>query len=96
MNIPRIRCKSGQIESPPELAGKWCFTVSLWTFDGETQIGDDIGPFGAFDTQEQAINESKKAAQMACEDIEKNVDGKVSGKYLDMKNGGIMRSWVEN
>jgi len=93
---PRIRAQSGQIEEPEELKGKWCFTISMWSFDGEEMIGEPIGPFGPYETQKEAIEQSKKAAQQACEQIELREVGQVSGKYIDMKNGGLLRSWMEN
>lgn len=91
----RIRTQSGQIESPPELAGKWAFEISFWSLDGETKL-NAMGPFGAFETQKEAITESKKAARMASEEFEKAIVGKTSGKYFDMKNGGTLRPWDEN
>lgn len=96
MMPPRIRSSSFQAEAPEDVKGKWFFEVSMWTFDGEQMVGEPIGPFGPYDTQDIAIAESKKAAQKACESIETRVDGKPSGRYMDMKNGGVMRNWMEN
>jgi hypothetical protein len=91
--VPRIRCRSAEIIDPPELRGKWAFEVSLWDFYGERQIGEPFGPYGAFDTQAQAIEESKRCAQMICDDIVKSMGEEPTGRYLDMKNGGVVRKW---
>lgn len=96
MNPPRIRAQSFQFESPTEWKDKWGFEISMWSLDGETRIGDAIGMFGPFDTQEMAVAASKDAAKLVCEDIEKRMTGEVSGKYLDLKNGAVLRSWMEN
>lgn len=92
--IPRIRGRSGLIESG-EHKDKWGYELSLWTLDGETQIG---GPWqlGPFKTKEEAQEAGMDATRLACETIEKGIDGKVSGKYLDFKNGAILRPWNNN
>lgn len=91
----RIRAKSGKIEYPQELAGKWAFVVSFWTQDGETLLKEEA-PVGSFETQKEAIKESKIAARFISEEFQKHFDGKVNGKYIDMKNGGILRDWDEH
>lgn len=93
--IPRIRGKVGQIEEPEELKDKWCFNLSLWTFDGETQIGEPFGPFGPFDSEEIAQKELMIAARVACEGIEKAAGFEPSGKYIDLKANAILRPWDE-
>ena len=50
----------------------------------------------AFETEEIAKEEMKKATQLACEAVEKKKGFKPSGTYLDMKNGGIVRPWKEH
>jgi hypothetical protein len=93
---PRIRGRVGQASEPKEWAGKFAFEISMWTFDGETQIGDPFGPFGPYDTEAQAKDAMRRACQLASESIEQAMTGKVSGKYLDLKNGGVLRQWEEN
>lgn len=96
MSIPRIRGKVGAIEDPKDLAGKFAFTISLWTFDGEKMIGDPFGPFGPYETEAIAKEEMRKVTKEICEEIERNETGKVSGMYLDLKNGAVLRSWSDN
>ena len=91
--IPRIRGRIGEISEPKELQGKFAFEVSIWSFDGEKQLSDPIGPYGPFETHAEAQAEMKNVVRMISEAIEKNETGKLSGSYLDMKNGGILRSW---
>lgn len=93
--IPRIRGKVGIIDDPPELAGQFAFEISLWDLTGETKIGESFGPFGPFKTDREAQDELKKATKSVCEEIERTETGDVSGRYLDLKNGGVMRPWVE-
>jgi hypothetical protein len=92
MSIPRIRGRVGQIEEPYLDAGKWAFEISIWDLTGEHQVGEPIGPIGPYDTQELALSELKKATKLCC-DV---ATGEPSTRYLDMKNGGIMRPWEEN
>jgi hypothetical protein len=95
MMPPRIRGRLAQIAEPPEDEGKWVFEISMWTFDGEKELGPPFGPFGPFDTEDLAAAEMMRACQMAAEAIEIQTTGEVSGKYLDMKNGGVLRPWRE-
>lgn len=93
--IPRIRGKVGQAEPGQGYDGKWFFHIEIATFYGET-IGEPVGPFGPFDTKEIAQAELKEAARISCEHFEKQHNGKASGQYMDMKNGGILRPWKEH
>ncbi len=90
--IPRIRGRSAEIEKGQGHDGKFCYEISVWTFDGEKQLGDShvIGPF---DTIEIARAEGLKFVRSISEKIEKDQTGEISGKFLDMKNGGILRPW---
>jgi hypothetical protein len=96
MSIPRIRARVGKVDDPPEWRGQWCFEISVWTLDGETQIGNPIGPFGPYKTKKEATEKMNEAVRMCCERAEIMVDGKPSGKYFDLKNGGVMRRWETN
>lgn len=91
--IPRIRGKLGQAMEPKELEGKWFFELFLTAMGGGE--GMSLGQFGPWDTEAIAGAELKKAAQLACEVIEKNVTGKTSGKYVDMKTNEL-RDWMEH
>lgn len=90
---PRIRGKIGQATEPDDVKGKWFYEISLWSFDGETQLGDPFGPFGPFETRVLAADALEHAAKNCAQIIEREQTGKVSGKYLDFKNGGVMRKW---
>ena len=95
MNLPpRIRGRVGAADEGQGHDGKWFFEISMWTFDGEAQIGEPF-QIGPWDTEEIAHIEMKKAARIASEACETAATGQTSGKYLDMKNGGVLRSWVE-
>lgn len=94
--VPRIRGRIAQIEEPIEYKDQWCFEISLWTFDGETRIGDAFGPFGPFATETEATQEMNKAVRLVAEKIELSYGGEVSGKYIDLKNGGVLRNWEEH
>lgn len=91
MMPPRIRGRAGQaIEG--DHVGKWYYDVSFWTFDGEKQVSDtwQIGPF---ETEDIACENGREFVRAISGEMEKVVSGEVSGKYLDMKNGGILRPW---
>lgn len=91
--IPRIQGRVGEIESPPELAGRFTFEVFLsFMGDGEPQKVFQ-GPDYA--THEEAMKELRNACRICCEKIETDIDGKPSGKFIDMKTNHL-RSWDEN
>lgn len=88
--IPRIRGKIGVFNGDSGYKGKYFFSLYLSSVGG----GDGVllGEFGPWDTEEIAMKELHSATKLACESIEMKVDGKVSGKYLDMKTN-TMREW---
>jgi hypothetical protein len=89
--IPRIRGQVGQaIEG--EHKDKWFYYASIWTLDGEKQIGD-VFQVGPFDTEKMACEKGRELVKFISDQIEKQETGEVSGKYLDMKNGGVLRPW---
>lgn len=90
--IPRIRGVAGEIMDGPD-AGKWIYEISVWTLGGETQLFEPwmLGPF---ESRRQAQDVGRDATKTVCEAVEKAIgDGTISGKYLDMKNGGVLRPW---
>lgn len=89
MIIPRIRGKVGQAEDGPH-AGKWYFEMWLTTIGGDT--GDSFGLFGPWESEEEAKKELRRASQLAVEAIEIGMDGKTSGKYIDMQSN-TTRFW---
>lgn len=92
---PRIRGRTAQIETPIEDAGKWVYELSFWEITGEKQIGEPM-LFGPFNSEDHAHEEGMRLVQRACETIEKEETGQTSGKYFDLKNGGVMRPWQEH
>ncbi len=92
MDGPRLRGRVGKVEEPKEWIGKWCFEISMWTMDGETQVGAPM-TFGPFETEKEAHQKMNGAIRLACEAIEKKAHGSNCGKYFDLKAGGVMRSW---
>lgn len=92
---PRIRGRVGQFAEPEEWKDKYCFEILVADLYGNN-IGDPIGPFGPYDTEEKAKEEMRSAVRMAAESYETKANGQASGEYLDMKNGGIIRKWDEN
>jgi len=91
--IPRISSRIGQAEEPPELRGKWFFEIFLTQLGEEIDLKNPIGTFGPFESEEEAKKESANACRLACEEFEKRTCGKVSGGYLDLKEGGKRKSW---
>ncbi len=87
--IPRIQGKVGQATEPEEMKGKWFFTMWLTEIGGGE--GKSLGDFGPFETEALAKEELNRAAKLACETYEMFMDGKVSGKYIDMKSNTTRR-----
>lgn len=90
--IPRIQGKVGQATEPPEVVGKWFFEIWLTSIGGGP--GESMGQFGPWDSEAIAKQELEKAARLAVEAIETQVDGKASGEYIDMKTNQ-RRKWDE-
>ena len=86
--IPRIRARVGHTED-----GKFYFEISLWNLAGtECFSRNDVGPF---QTEKEAHIEMRKCTQLVSESIEKMAGGKPSGKYIDFKDGGLLKSWMQ-
>lgn len=92
----RIKSKLGIGEAPPHMKGKHFFNLYIFDEDGETQIGDTIGPFGPFDTEREAIVACKAECRKACDLVAKAYGGKPTTDYLDMNEGGVVRKWEEH
>lgn len=92
MSIPRIRGRTAQI-TEGEDKNKWLYEISLWDLSGEHLVGEPLF-FGPFDNQELARSAGTQIVKDVSQHIEKEKTGEISGRYLDMKNGGIMRPWV--
>jgi hypothetical protein len=93
--IPRLRGRAAQIDSPPEDAGKWLYELTMWDLSGEHQVGEPWF-FGPFETEAIAKTEGREITKKVSQTVEKEITGEVSGRFLDLKNGGIMRPWDEN
>lgn len=83
--IPRIRGSAIQKDN-----GKWTFFLFVG-FMGQEECDEYNFDFD-FETKEDAIEELKRAAQVACEAIEIGFDGEPSGKYIDLKTNST-RKW---
>jgi hypothetical protein len=91
MSIPRIRARVGQGEHDD----KYYFEITLWDLSGKNQLGDAfcVGPF---ETEQMAHLAMRKGVQIVCAEVERAAGFEPSSEYLDLKNGGICRPWVEN
>ena len=96
MNAPRIRGRVGELIVDNKPSGKYCFEISIWDFEGKNQVGERLGPYGNFATQKEAMDALKNACKMCCEEAERQAGCAPSGKFMDMKAGGVMRRWEEN
>lgn len=94
MSIPRLRGRAG-IADQGEHEGKWYYEISVWDLSGEHQAGPPF-QFGPFESEAAACDKGREIVKDLSEHIEKQQTGEVSGRYLDMKNGGIMRPWESN
>lgn len=83
--IPRIQAKVGQIEDPPEFKDKWAFSIWVSSLGGATGNDEPLKTIGPFDTKDEAHAEMQKAVRLVCEIAEKELTGKTSGAYIDMK-----------
>lgn len=92
--IPRIRGRAGQA-AEGEHQGKWFYEVSVWDLTGEIQFGDAI-QIGPFDSESAAGEAGKKAVRAMSDEATRLKGHEPNGKYLDMKNGGILRPWEEH
>lgn len=89
---PRIRGRTAEIEEPIEDAGKFVYEITIWDLNGEKQISEPM-LFGPFDTEAIAKEQGYEIARRVCQGMEKQMTGSTSNKYLDLKNGAVMRSW---
>lgn len=91
--VPRIRGQIGQIADGPDV-DKWVYQITLWDLAGEKQHGEPIiiGPYGS---EAEAQAAGKKAIRLVSEKIERMFGDGPSGKYIDLKNGAILRPWEE-
>lgn len=89
--IPRFQGKVGQATDPPEVRGKWFFTVWI-SILGHAEEAKEIGPIGPWDSEARAQEELQTAIKHMAEDYEKRTTGQVSGEYVDMKTN-VRRKW---
>jgi hypothetical protein len=78
-----------------EHKNKWFIEVSVWDLAGEKELfeGWSIGPW---DTEKIAKSKMREVAKVISDAITESVDGRPALKYIDMKQGGLLRSWEEN
>lgn len=86
MEIPRIRGRVGQAEED----NKWYFEMSMWNFEGTQMIGEPLGTFGPWETEEIAKAKMRKASEI-CLRACTGPNGEVPQGYIDLKNGGEYR-----
>lgn len=91
MNIPRIRGRSG-VADEGEHEGKWFYEVSIWDLSGEHQAGPPF-QFGPFETEAEACEFGRDKVKWVSQHVEELLTGEKSNRFLDLKNGGIMRPW---
>lgn len=91
--IPRFQGKVGQASDPPEMRGKWFFTIWV-SFLGHGEKAEELGPIGPWDTEEKAHEELLNAIRLSSEDYEKRMTGESSGEYIDMKTN-TRRKWTD-
>lgn len=90
---PRIRGRVGQLDDGPD-KGKWAFEISIATFWG-IQIGDPMGTFGPWETEEIARTEMTRAVKLCCDTISSRMSGGMppANEAMDMIAGGVLKSW---
>jgi len=93
--IPRIRGRAGQAEPGQGMDGKWFYEISIWDLTGEKQAGPPF-QLGPFDSEEECCKVGRHAVKMVSEKWETLDGGQPSGKYLDLKNGAILRPWEDH
>jgi hypothetical protein len=93
-NVPRIRGRTG-VADEGEHKGKWFYEISLWDLSGEREAGPPF-QFGPFDDEKVAGDFGRNKVRELSEYLENIITGEKSGRYFDLKNGGIMRPWDEN
>lgn len=86
----RIRGRVGTADDGPH-AGKWYFSLWVTGLDGDTKGLEPI-TIGPWETEAEAKHQLERAAQLGCEEIERKATGKVSGKYIDMREA-VLRRW---
>jgi len=92
-NIPRLRARVGTATEPEELKGKFFFEVFL-AAPGEGN-GQKLGDWGPYDTEKEAHIEMRKTVREMSELIQKEITGKASGRYLDMKTNEF-HNWEQH
>lgn len=94
--IPRIRGRVAQIDAPGDKDdNKFVYEITIWNLAGETQICDPI-LFGPYETEAIAKENGRIKVKDMCNFIEKEETGEISGRFLDLKNGAIMRPWDDH
>lgn len=86
---PRLRSRVGTGDDQ-----KFYFEISMWDFAATKMVGEPW-TFGPFETEKEAHEQMKLTMQKASDELVRLDGGKPDGTYLDMKNGGTLRPWVE-
>lgn len=81
---------SGGLGRFDELGG-WIFNVNAKPTDDSLERVVATG--GPYESEEECTMELKKCIRFVAETIELAIEGKLSGKYIDLRAGGALRSW---
>lgn len=97
IGAPRIQGRVGQVEDPPELKGKWTFTIWVSCI-GDGEEPQEIFSGLIFETEEQALQELKNATQIACEAVQEKlgVPKSEQGYFLDLQSNEFRNFREEN
>lgn len=88
--MTRIRGKVGKGAND-----KFYFELSFWSFDGETMQGNPL-TVGLFETEAVAFSEMREAVRLALDTMADGMGVERTNKFIDMKNGGVLRNFDEN
>lgn len=91
----RFKGRVGVIEDPPELVGKFAYTITVHSLDGSEQYGEPITR-GPFDTEKEAQRSMRDHIRYGCDEAQRVVGKEPDGKYIDLVNGDVERSWDEH
>lgn len=85
--IPRIQGNAIEVD------GKWSFEI-FFSVLGEERC-DHYTFHARYDTKAEALDNLKKTTREIVEMLEVKIDGKVSGKYIDIQTNAT-RNWDEH
>lgn len=84
INMPRIQARTGEVQDPPELKGKFVFEVFL-SFVGDGREPERILQSKPFDTEVEAKKEMRDAVELLIKESQKAYGAEPTGEYIDLK-----------